>query len=67
MYKKQGNEFIPKYIKILSYGGSESPAKIIRELGVNIEDEKFWQNGFDLVKEMIEDLKKLVVENHKSL
>jgi len=58
MYKEQGKAFVPKYIKILSYGGSESPEKILKEVGINIRDEKFWQGGFDLVKEMVKKLKK---------
>ncbi len=58
-YKKEGKAFVPKYLKILSYGGSENPAKILKELNINIEDEKFWQSGFDLIKEMLEELKQL--------
>ncbi len=58
-YRKEGKSFVPKYIKILSYGGSENPAKILKEVGIDIEDEKFWQSGFDLVKEMLDELKKL--------
>jgi oligoendopeptidase F len=60
MYKKEGEKFIPKYEKILSYGGGERPAKILKEVGINIEDEKFWQSGFDLIKEKIKELKKLI-------
>jgi oligoendopeptidase F len=60
MYKKEGKKFIPKYKKILSYGGSERPAKILKEIGIDIEDEKFWQSGFDEIKEKIKELKKLM-------
>ncbi len=59
-YKKEGKSFVPKYLKILQYGGSESPAKILEELHINIEDPKFWQGGFDLIQTMVHDLKKLV-------
>ena len=59
MYRKEGKSFVPKYLKILRYGGSESPAKILKEVGVDVEDEKFWQGGFDLVKEMLNELKRL--------
>tara|TARA_Y100000310_G_C20699165_1_gene828078 strand:- start:5165 stop:6913 length:1749 start_codon:yes stop_codon:yes gene_type:complete len=57
MYKEEGDSFIPKYKKILSYGGSEVPEKILAEAGIDINDEKFWQGGFDLIKEMVERLK----------
>ncbi|MBS3167514.1 M3 family oligoendopeptidase [Candidatus Woesearchaeota archaeon] len=59
-YKEEGESFIPKYLKILEYGGSEKPSKILKEVGIDVEDEKFWQKGFDLVNEMVQDLKKLV-------
>lgn len=58
-YRKEGKSFVPKYLKILSYGGSENPAKILEEVGIDVEDEKFWQCGFDLVKEMLNELKGL--------
>jgi len=58
MYKEQGKEFVPKYIKILSYGGSEVPEKILSEVGIDIKDEKFWQGGFDLIKEMVARLER---------
>ena len=59
-YKEEGKTFVPKYLKILSYGGSENPALILKEVGIDIESEAFWQKGFDLIKEMIEELKQLV-------
>ena len=59
-YRKEGKQFVDKYLKILSYGGSESPSKILKEVGIDIEDEKFWQEGFDLIKEEVEELKKLI-------
>ncbi len=58
-YRKEGKSFVTKYLKILSYGGSENPSKILKEVGIDIESEDFWQSGFNLVKEMINDLKKL--------
>ncbi|MEK6904309.1 MAG: M3 family metallopeptidase, partial [Nanoarchaeota archaeon] len=58
MYKEQGKKFVPKYLKFLSYGGSKKPAKIGKELGINFEDARFWQKGFDMVKDMIDGLEK---------
>lgn len=59
MYKREGEAFKPKYLKILSYGGSESPARILKEAGINIASAKFWQGGFDAISRMIDDLEKL--------
>ena len=60
MYKKQGKEFIDKYIKILSMGGSDSPQNILNILNIDISDPKFWQGGFDLIDKELQELKKLI-------
>jgi len=59
MYKREGERFKPKYLKILSYGGSEAPARILKEAGINIASEKFWQGGFDVIGRMIDELETL--------
>ncbi|RJQ15552.1 oligoendopeptidase F [Candidatus Woesearchaeota archaeon] len=59
-YAKEGKSFIPKYIKILSYGGSKSPYAILKEVGIDITQESFWQEGFNLIKKDVDELKKLV-------
>ncbi len=61
MYEEQGKKFVPKYLKILSYGGSESPQKILSEIGIDITKESFWQKGFDIIKEEIAELKKYIL------
>ena len=64
-YKAEGESFKPKYLKILSAGGSEAPAKILADAGVNIRDAKFWQGGFDVLSRMVDELEKLPVEKAK--
>ena len=58
-YRSEGETFKPKYLKILAYGGSESPAKILSEAGIDIASPAFWQGGFDVIKGLIDDLEKL--------
>ncbi len=58
-YKAEGDSFKPKYLKILSAGGSEAPAKILAEAGVDIRSAKFWQGGFDVLSRMVDELEKL--------
>jgi oligoendopeptidase F len=58
-YRLEGDAFIPRYLKILSYGGSESPAKILTEAGVDMSSPAFWQGGFDAIKTMIAQLENL--------
>jgi len=55
-YQLEGAPFIPRYLKILSYGGSEAPAKILREAGLEIDTAAFWQGGFDFLDHMITEL-----------
>jgi oligoendopeptidase F len=59
MFKREGEAFKPKYLKILEYGGAESPARILKEAGIDITSEKFWQGGYDVIAGMIDELEKL--------
>jgi oligoendopeptidase F len=55
-YKQEGDSFIPKYLRILAYGGSASPAAILEEAGIDMTSAAFWQGGFDVIGEMIDEL-----------
>ena len=55
-YRLEGQAFIPRYLKILTHGGSEAPVKILREAGLEIDTAAFWQAGFDVLNEMITEL-----------
>ncbi|HEX7143476.1 MAG TPA: M3 family oligoendopeptidase [Nitrososphaeraceae archaeon] len=60
MYKKEGKSFIPKYLNLLSAGGSKKPETLLTEIGFDISNKKFWQQGFDLLSEKIGDLENIV-------
>jgi oligoendopeptidase F len=55
-YKEQGASFIPRYLKILAYGGSASPEQILTEAGVDMRAAEFWQGGFDVIRGMVAQL-----------
>jgi oligoendopeptidase F len=55
-YRREGTTFIPRYLKILAYGGSESPIIILQEAGLDITLAAFWQGGFDVLEDMITEL-----------
>ena len=61
-YKAEGESFKPKYLKILSAGGSEAPARILSEAGIDISSAKFWQGGFDVLSRMVDELEKIPAE-----
>ena len=58
-FKREGEAFKPKYLKLLSAGGSEAPARILSEAGIDIESAAFWQGGFDVVEGLVKQLEEL--------
>ncbi len=55
-YRAEGDAFKPAYLKILSYGGAESPQRVLSEAGIDITSPAFWQGGFDVIAGMIDEL-----------
>ncbi len=60
-FKAEGDSFKPRYLKLLSAGGSQAPEKILSEAGINIRSAEFWQGGFDVIKELVEQLEALPI------
>ena len=58
-YKEEGASFVPRYEKILSYGGSASPAHIVGEAGFDMASPDFWQGGFDVLTGFLDELEAL--------
>ncbi len=58
-YKAEGEAFKPRYVKLLSAGGSKSPAEICAEAGIDIRSEAFWQGGFDVLSKLVDELEAL--------
>lgn len=55
-YQREGDAFKPGYLKMLAYGGSARPQAILEEAGVDMTDPAFWQGGFDVIREMVDEL-----------
>ena len=58
-YKEEGESFKPKYINLLSTGGSKAPMDILSESGIDIRPTSFWQGGFDVVARLVRQLEEL--------
>lgn len=58
-YKIEGSAFVPRFLSILSAGRSAAPATILAGAGIDIRQPEFWQGGFNVVQEMIEQLEAL--------
>lgn len=61
-YQAEGEAFKPRYLKILSAGGSDSPAGILEEAGIDIHSADFWQGGYDVIEEMVAELEEIPVK-----
>ena len=55
-FQQEGDAFKPGYLKLLAYGGSARPEEILREAGIDATDPAFWQGGFDVIRDMIDEL-----------
>ncbi len=55
-YKNEGISFVPRFLRILTYGGSQSPEHIISEAGFDMASPDFWQGGFDVLQGFLDEL-----------
>jgi oligoendopeptidase F len=60
-FKAEGEAFKPRYLKILSAGGSQAPDTILAEAGIDIRSERFWQGGFNVVTKLVDELERMPV------
>ncbi len=58
-YKREGESFKPRYLKLLSTGGSEAPMDILSQAGFDVRQAAFWQGGFDVIKDLVTQLEAL--------
>ncbi len=56
--KSEGPAFADKYIDVLTRGGSETPHELMARLGVDIRSEEFWQGGFEVIDQMVEEFER---------
>ncbi|HAL15801.1 MAG TPA: oligoendopeptidase F [Anaerolineaceae bacterium] len=61
-FKAEGEAFKPRYVKILSTGGSMAPVKLLAEAGIDVNQASFWQGGFDVIAELVDQLEALPVK-----
>ena len=58
-YKEEGESFKPRYMRILSAGGSLAPIALLAESGMDVTKPEFWQGGFDVIDGMVKKLESL--------
>ena len=60
-YQQEGDAFKPGYMRLLARGGSARPQEILEEAGIDMTDPDFWQAGFDVIRDMIDELEAMTV------
>lgn len=61
-FKAEGESFKPRYLKLLAAGGSEAPVKLLSEAGIDVYRKEFWQGGFDVIRQLVDQLEQLPVD-----
>ena len=60
MYLDQQEKFVPKFINLLSVGTSRTPAEMLAEMEIDLDDPSFWQKGIDYLSARIDELEELM-------
>ena len=58
-YNKEGKSFVNKYMNLLSSGSTEIPEKLVKKVGIDLNDSKFWESSMYLMKELVIKAEKL--------
>ncbi len=56
IYETEGADFIPKYLHLLSEGGSKTPAELLEPFNIDLNDPSFWQGGLLVIENMLEEI-----------
>lgn len=59
MYREQGSAFVPKYLALLSAGGSGTPDELLAPLGVDVRQPSFWKKGLAVIDGMVSQAESL--------
>jgi oligoendopeptidase F len=54
-YLEEGEPFVPRYLEMLSSGGSRSPEELGAIVGIDLADPGFWDRGLQLVRGQLEE------------
>jgi oligoendopeptidase F len=58
-YDEQGADFVPRYLELLAAGGSDTPARLLARIGLDVADPGFWDGGLALLEEMLAEAEEL--------
>ena len=58
-YQEQGDAFVPRYVEMLTKGGSVSPIALMEPLGVDLGDPAFWSQGVQVLNDLVSEAETL--------
>jgi oligoendopeptidase F len=58
-YLQEADSFVPRYLELLSAGGSRSPEELGAIVGMDLGDPGFWDEGLKLVEDQLSEAEKL--------
>jgi len=61
-YQEQGDEFEPRYIEMLSRGGSVSPNALLEPFGIDLADPTFWDGGVRVLGDLVREAEAMAAE-----
>lgn len=61
-YRAEGAAFVPRYLDLLSAGGSAAPHELLAKLGVDVNDPGFWELGLKLLDGMVAEAEQLAAQ-----
>ncbi len=56
-YLEEGDRFVPRYLDLLAGGGSGTPEELLGRVGIDLHAPGFWQQGFDALRDLIEEFR----------
>lgn len=60
-YLQEGEDFKPRYLGILSAGGSDAPIRILERAGVDVRSPDFWDGGFGVLADALKQLEDIEI------
>jgi len=57
--KTGGSAFADRYLRMLEAGGSLTPHELMQKVGIDLNDSTFWQGGFQVLAQMIDEFEAL--------
>ncbi|HVF74540.1 MAG TPA: M3 family oligoendopeptidase [Acidimicrobiales bacterium] len=53
-YEEQGSDFVPRYLHLLSSGGSMAPEDLGKIVGCDLADPGFWDGGLAIIEQQVD-------------